>query len=651
MSNPSLEDILNFIKKYLPSIKGIKAVLSKIGTALIYIFIFLSIYYTYKENSGLYSTITTRLGIFYLGSIVTMSVYIYTKTQSMSSVQFSSPSHSIKMGFGVLFSFTSLLTIPSKFYYPDPFFQNYLTLVIKTDWNLDMILGLVNFLTFAFATSIFIYVLMKFIKSFNIDQLIDKNYMKVLKVGELKHLNTNNIKEKNGSVESEKFITPFTQNEIKKLNNYIDIYNQNLIYLLTLKNSQLTSKYLNNWGALVSKIQTVIFHSSNIGTEGKTLFNKTLTLTSKLIIETSDSISLKRYNDAHLNTILNSVPLFAEEKIEKTQLDNFKSNYVTNYDLLIESYFNELYKLIEYLYFSKKNVHIFNTLANDEVGFKAATINQASFVENKAKLDLNNDQDYLEDMFISILFKLIQAENNIDLPVILNLLFEVQVQSNFESIVSDKNNENSINTIGSALILKSLESIKKSYNSNNTSSVFSAHVEQARETVSLFKKSNKEIELNDKTIKYLIVAIVKACEIENYKAVGYLIKRLCNHVKFEKLKQFFDDLKNTIFEEKIYSLLLSKISLNGYSLDYCFNKTLLLICLQSYYNDRTLKIDIDQIVESNFKKSIVDSLHERHKEYNLSCIKESILTELNLIIKEKEYSILSSNRRKYKTKK
>lgn len=77
-----------------------------------------------------------------------MSVYIYTKTYSMSTIQFASPVTSLTMGIGVLFSFLSMITLPSKLYYPTPILQNYFQLVFSLNWNWQMFLGLLNIISF-----------------------------------------------------------------------------------------------------------------------------------------------------------------------------------------------------------------------------------------------------------------------------------------------------------------------------------------------------------------------------------------------------------------------------------------------------------------------------------------------------------------------
>ncbi|AOV07410.1 hypothetical protein [Sporosarcina ureilytica] len=616
------------IKYYLT--EAIRILLFLLVPILIVIFIAIA-YFISKDSVNTYTTINSRLSIFYLGSIVTMNVYIYTKTFSMSSIQFSSPFNSIIMGFGVFFSFLSLLTLPTRIYYPDPIIQNYIQLVFHLDWNRYMVLGLINFASFITATLIFTYTLINFVSSFNIDKIIYRNYIGLSILSEvdaLSSFNKTSALAYEQKVNNRVDIKPLNKKDMVKINKKLDIYNQNLMYLLTLKNSQLTSKYLTRWRTVVGTVQKRLFHSPKVEDLNKDLYNMTLALTNKLIIETSNSISLKKYNHMLLTTIFNSIPLFGEN-LKEEKLDGFKYNYKKNYDLLIKSYYIELHKIIEYLYFSGKNENVLQTLANNEVGFFDSTVNQSKFIENKANVNLENERNYLEDIFIGFLFNIINSNNNVDLPVILSLLFKVQnVTYNENDTITD--GEIIPSTYGSAKVFGSLSNTLKKLGKDiqKGESNFSRDIKKAEESVTGFNESDLNLKLDEKTVKYLIIAITKACEIENYKAVGYLTKRLCNHLSFDEIFPLIEELKVEIYEDKIKDLILSKITLNDYSLKYCFHKTIIILLLQSYYSDRSIVKEYKSLLELEFRESILDSLQDRHKEYNLSCIKEDVINDL-----------------------
>lgn len=603
----------------------IKKAVGYISTALVVFLIYLFIINAYlstasSENVNTYITIVSRISIFYLGSIVTMSVYIYTKTYSMSTIQFTSPITSLTMGIGVIFSFLSMITLPSELYYPTTIFQNYIKLIFSLNWNWQMFLGLLNVISFLIATAVFVVTLIRFIYSFNIDAILNDNYIAVAKI-----CGSKETQMKNKSEVDKYIIEPLSEKQMLSLVKKLNIYNQNLLYLLTLKNEVLTEKYLFKWRDIISNTQERLFHSPVLSNINKKLYDKTLELSNKLIIETADNITLKVYHEILLKTIFNSIPLFEEQYIKKEKLEDIQKNYIQNYDFLLKTCYIELNKIIEFLYRNQKNSDILQKMANNEIGFLDSTVNQSKFISEKANLEIKDNNNYMEDLLIGMLFNIVNKSNNVDLPVVLSLLFKVQKEP--KKINDSNDNGNGILSFVTAGVFEdlgnALEGIKEKQDIEQESK-FIRNIEDAE----IINEEIVEIVLSDKVIKYIIIVIIKANEIENYKAVGYLIKRLCNHLSFDKILKNLNDLEKSIYDNGYRELLLSKISLNEYSLKYCFNKTKILLFLQSCANKLEYIRDYKYTIEIEYKEEILETLKDKHKEYNMSCIKEKSLNSL-----------------------
>ncbi|MBZ9521861.1 hypothetical protein, partial [Bacillus safensis] len=85
-----------------------------------------------------------------------------------------------------------------------------------------------------------------------------------------------------------------------------------------------------------------------------------------------------------------------------------------------------------------------------------------------------------------------------------------------------------------------------------------------------------------------------------------------------------------IYDVNKLSLRMFNISLNDYSLKYCFNKTIFLLMLHISY-EKNLNINFTEFVAKEFRSNILDSIKEKHKEYNLYSINNEYLKKLNLI--------------------
>lgn len=640
-------------------------------SVLVFISIFLVLSLNYFDSSksndiNTYSTIVTRLSIFYLGSIITMSVYIYTKRYSMSTIQFSSPITSVVMGIGVVCSFLSMLLLPNKLYDFSNLEKitsldiNILNLFIKSiyyffslfvmdgeifkflivnhlyffiikifsvSFNYQMVVSFLNLLFFTIATFIFVVTLWKFITSFHIDSILKKNYIEVVRIVKVND-SRENLKFK------ESMNNSLTRKDMKKLLKSLDVYNQNLLYLLTLKNEKLTEKYFSKWEIIIIAVQNRLFQSPIETKLSKELYLKTLDLTNQLIIETSDHISLKLYNDSLLTTIFNSIPFLNDEevdeevdkKIDEENLAQIRELYSENYENLSSVCYIELKKIIEYLYKKDNQNNILYKMLSGEIRFLESTVFQSGF--RNEWLDVNGENsNYIEDLLIGMLFNVINANNNSDLPIILALLFKTQ--SLIEVDLDSDPNEESSDSPSTTEILGNLKEIIKVNMIDKPSNEDSAFEQPS---INPYQKSLEysleNINLSHKSITFLIIAIIKANEIENYKAVGYLIKRLCNHLTYKEILIKMDLIEQKMYGNEYRDLLLSNISLNDYSLRYCFNKTKVLLALQKGFSGSEEKSDVlrDLSKINNFEE-ILNALKDKHKEFNLYYLKSETINE------------------------
>src|SRR5699024_10479989 len=128
----------------------------------------------------------------------------------------------------------------------------------------------------------------------------------------------------------------------------------------------------------------------------------------------------------------------------------------------------------------------------------------------------------------------------------------------------------------------------------------------------------------------IVIIIVKACELENYQAAGYLVKRVSNSSEYEQIKRVIKKLGNSIYDSKERHLLATDITLNDYSLKYCLNKYIFLLMLK-FVNKKNLKVNFNKWISDEFKNNIVDSFKDKHKEYYLYCIHYEYLKKVNLV--------------------
>ncbi|WP_285769119.1 hypothetical protein [Peribacillus sp. SI8-4] len=646
---------MNFCHKVKDFIPNKKAVLLFGTVFFVCLFSIIMISGTYIQSvidvdNDKYQTITFRLSIFFLGSIITMSVFVYNSKQKISSLEFLNSKLPYMMLAGIVFSIFSILTVPTNSFLPkgfqwDKLFTTDVTElpellltnikdIVHLDFtgNISDILSLINLFAFIVSLIIFGVVLYNFIYSFYVKHSIEKNYNKIIRKGNLrKYFNVKSIEIK----------AKLSNKQCESLEKKLEFFYQHLIYVNSLNDSTLIKTYLEKWQEINSTLILLIFHA-DFEEEDKQyrekLYNKILYLTRDLILATSNNISLKEENTHLINFLVNSLPT------QEQYFDNSDYVYETALKLLCKEYFKQIFGIFNHLYESS-NKSIYTMILNKEVHFLEKIQSLYKQAKEYKREDLINK--YVEDLFVSALFKSISTKSD-DLTTIIGLLFITQ--NNYIS-VEEQSNGNDVENQMRALILQMMSSSPVA-NSNilqqaagaeqNTNLIKKITRKITKITTAFSKKAqNKiprklatveeknEVILNSRILENLIIAIAKACEIENYGAAGYLVKRVCNHVTYSEIEDVYPKLKEYFSTKSSKELSTSVISLNPYSLKYCLDKAIFLLLIQLAYDSKyTVKMGNykDKMLISNTNiRSIIASLKDRKKEYNLPCIENDSL--------------------------
>lgn len=574
------------------------------------------------NNPEVYTTVVLRVSVFFLGAIITINVYIYGKILSVSPIKFTSTARSKWMLLGVICSFGLLFILPTNFYHMPNLGFEYFRKIITTSWTFEKIISASSLILFVISTTIFITSLFNFVSSFNVKRTIQKNYKNIIEVNILKKIfkldrlinkltKEDNNKEKK-SIEkfrllnSKAYSTALGKEEIIVLSRDLEIFIDNLSYLINLNHSEYIRKFIIDWSKICGHIQSAIYHSKSINEEHEKLYLKTLVETMKIIDKTVNDINLKEYFEESLNILILSLPIFKEDLDEDS-----KKQYTQNFDKLALIYYKELLRIIEYINFEKKHIDILNVLLHDET-FNSNVIENYSFLMNRAKIQVSS-KGYNEHLLIGLLYKSVCKNCNIDLPIIIALITKTQE-------TKTKDLEESSYTIRTKKTAEDINNMFKSI-ANESSSEWDSWLKNTKKVDTKF---------TDSILSYLIIIIVKACEIENYKAASYLVKRICNSSDYKQIVKVLNLLKDDIYDVNKLSLRMFNISLNDYSLKYCFNKTIFLLMLHISY-EKKLNINFTEFVAKEFRSNILDSIKEKHKEYNLYSINNEYLKKLNLI--------------------
>lgn len=535
---------------------------------IFFLFVFLNTDMSSDKNWKTYTEFVYRIGFFFLTSIVTLSIFgSNLKTKLASATAFQQKSFYL-MAIGITGSILMVITI---------FIAN-----VESEFGLTVYYILVSKILFIVVLIIFFCILHDFLYSFWIKFTLDKNLKGIQKYGLFKQ--TQNIKNKNP-------ILFLTDKIADRLTEYVEMYVQNLVFLMNTKNDKILNRYIEEWNGGLSLIYTMIFHSNKRVSEKRLvdLFLFIIKSNNILVMESAKHSDLK---DIHLKLVTNAfkgIPDLHEKQIQHLLF------YATNYNTLIEIYFKELCSEIITLQ-KTNNGEIYKQMASIELKFlyhHSLTSNGA--VRSHFGVGFSK-QEYLEDLFVSLIFELIESFQVEELPTVFSMMLSIPDYYKEEQekvILSDKK--------GSV--------VKK-------------------QTIS----GSKNL-LSKDIIRGCLYAVVKANEIENYRAAGYLIKVVTGNVSIDLLKEQLKKVHKEIIEKTKFDLITTNIHINTFSLEYCFKKTYLLFNLQFLL--KKFEILNSKIVKDDEIIYLIDKLAERKKEFNLIALQESNIDDFKKIFELK----------------
>lgn len=386
-----------------------------------------------------------------------------------------------------------------------------------------------------------------------------------------------------------------TLKDIDKLGMKLEILSQNLEYVITSNSDKGMNEYCKEWNGLFSKVITMLFHIKCKEKNEKNiseLYRLLIHNQSKLISITSSNHEQRKFHKQFITTMFSGLA-YKEEYISSVYFDKRSSS-------LEKIYFEELFELLINL-MQNKNVEIFTLLQNDEINIKSLL---ASRQDHDKYYGSRNRKRKYEELFTSILIKMVELNINDNLTTIMAVILSLRN----EVIDSTKNTKRS--TI-------SLTAKKK-------------RITEASE-------AETEVKLAFENKRALIYAAIKANEVENLMAAGYIVKVLSSNIKLESLINAITRVnmtpkgkKNIDFHTGIY-----KVDFNDYSFHYCLDKTIMLISAQYFLkNDTTHMMNISPIFNDINYEYFLDKFTIKTKEYNMIALGDKNLKKFKEYIEQ-----------------
>ncbi|MGE7942988.1 hypothetical protein ACQKNB_12950 [Lysinibacillus xylanilyticus] len=549
------------------------------NTVVIILFSCCLLFFLFSEISSAediksYINFIYRAGFFFITTIVSLSVFGNTFKTKLASAATFEKSHFYYMLVAIPCSIIMIMIT---------FFLSLSNHFLSDKWYI-----FISKILFMVICIIFILILKEFLESFHVKSTLDTNLKKIEKYGlseETKHTGP-------------KFKTlELKEEDVSKLKVHVEKYVQNLNFLLKTKNEEILNHYMNEWSAILSLVCTMIFHAkTNISDQAKKeLYIFMLKQNSVLLIESASNIEFKEGHNKLIKSLFKTLPDLREKTDGLEHLLN-AYRYEKNYNLLVKEHFKELYEVMIKLH-SSHNSDVFKQMASAELDFlnQYSLQNYGAIREAFRKVIYKDfdKREYIEEFLISTIFYLIENDETKELPTIFSMIFEV-------SGISSKTIE--YKKVGSKGLLRDSKKDK------------------SLKTEEISNDLHKDV-ISKEIVRGIIYAIIKANEIENYKAAGYLVKAMTqNKVPAETITEVLKEIDEEIRSNKKFILHDSIVNLNRFSLSYCFKKTFLLFYLQ-YKMNRQEFLDYKLFLKKKEKKYLLKKLNERTKEYNLIALK------------------------------
>lgn len=388
-----------------------------------------------------------------------------------------------------------------------------------------------------------------------------------------------------------------TKKDIEKLKMDIEIHCQYLEYIITTNSDKSISEHTNQWNALFSKIVIMLFHINNskeIDNEITVLYKHLLHNHSKLISKTSNSYENRKYHKEYIKLILLALAYKEEYKS--------KDEFIVRTKELEGIYFDELSSLLISL-MQNKNFEIFKLLQSEELNLNSFLSNRK---ENSKYYGNWARKENYENLFINALIKMI----------------ELNISENLTSVM--------------AIILSLNNVTEVTY--KNFSGILAKKKTHIPEKI-----EEAKINLSDSSKKGLIFAAIKANEIGDYKAAGYIVKILSSNIQ---LKYLIDVVKETFKSTQnrniYYDTGIEKIDFNDFSFKYCLNKTLILMLAQYFHKQDISEMNkllflIEDMDVMEFRYLVI-KLKKKKKDYNMVALEDTYLDVFEEYISNEIYS-------------
>lgn len=391
-----------------------------------------------------------------------------------------------------------------------------------------------------------------------------------------------------------------SERRYEKLILEIEILYQQLEYLIAQNSKRSIDNYFNTWNSISDNYYVNIFQSNYdlimIKNEpsidiAKKFYEDILGFHAKLIISSSKNYEHSILKESLINSFLNALPHKPDSFYKKELTNEFTQIYVENVDSLKNSFFKEQLKLLIDL-IKQNDYQVFYRLKELVNSDKNSLFNKYN---EKNEVNIG-----YENLFISIVHRMIDIDETEHISLIISLIMNIPQDISNNEIEFD-------------LPLTKISKNDKTISPSNND------------------RSNT-LTLSENAAKGIYYAIIKANELEHYKASGYLVKILAANIKFDTFIEITKEIeeknkssnKNMQFKNSILTT-----HYNDISFQYCFGKTFVLIYCQYLFRctneqekshlkivDHELKIPKRLHKHEEFKY-FLKKIENKQKEYNM----------------------------------
>lgn len=383
----------------------------------------------------------------------------------------------------------------------------------------------------------------------------------------------------------------FSKREIRRINLEIEILSQNIEYIIKTNSDKSIMEHSKKWNATFSQIIVMIFHIDSSNPQSKDIIELYRTLLhnhSKLITVTSGSYENRKFHKEFIKSILNG--LAYREESESVSKQDFFSRTVE----LEEVYFDELFSLLMNL-MSEKNFEIFNLLHNEKLSLNSFMNTKD---ENEKYYGSRSRKQKFEQLFVSVLINMIELNITENMTSVMAILLSLREENTeIEMDVLPLSNKKNVGKI-------------------------------------VEKKSKIEVNLTHENKKGLYYAFIKANELENYKAAGYIVKILSSNIKYDSITKVITEINNEKHTRNItYETGIYSVDFNDYSFEYCVNKSFVLINAQYFYKmNYQLTNELLDIYKQIDFVYLIEKLGSKQKEYNMVSLDKDSLHNFKMHI-------------------